>query len=515
MRPGGTRSRYRGALGLGLALASLPAAAQITPLTGQNLLYYQGANAHGGSYLAAIGGVVYTDNVQRAASGAGETLLLLGLSGDTSRLGAGLDYHLSSNLALLKYLGGAYKTEPSGYLDGMLALHIVPSFFSWIARDSFSEVQIDPYAPNTPNNLVNLNIFTTGPRFTIRPTLRTSVRLDVLYSYLTSSSAATRYTSIDSHRYGGDLSINRAFSEAANLYLKGHYEKVDFKDQVDNHNYSVGDASAGYQLSDSRTELNLSGGYSQLLIYDVLSTVEGPGGSRETLTTEKFDQPIWLLNLSRLITPSQRIALNVSQQLTDAASSLRLGFDQAVPMVPPPLFATGEPFKQREYGLDWRFQATRTTLNLSVTELQARFLVSSGNNFNSKYANATLTRLLSPVLSCDVGATFGRTEQVGTPTANGGGQSLFVGQSANIWGVVADLRWQVGERLALRFIYAHSDQQGIYADNQIGVTASWSLLGATTTQPAPLAPISPASTQAPTTQGLAPSPIPPASPQPQ
>jgi hypothetical protein len=482
-------------------------------LTGQSLLYSQASNAYGGNYLTAVGGVIYTDNVERTASGTGATQLLLGLSGDTSRESTRLDYHLSSNLAVVKYLGGAYSTEPSGYLDGMLALHIVPSFFSWIARESFSEVLIDPYAPTTPNNLVNLNIITTGPRLTLRPTLRTAVRLDALYSYLTSSSAATQYTSIDSHRYGGDLRIERAFSERASLYLKGHYEKVDFKDHVDNHNYSVGEATAGYQLSDSRTAFDLSGGYSQLHIYDVLSTVQGPGGSRETLTTEKFDAPIGKLILSRLITPSQRIALTVSQQLTDNVSSFRLGFDQPVPTAPPSLFATDEPFKQRQYALDWRFQAARTTLNLSLQEWQARFLLDSANNYNNKWANATLTRLLSPVLSGDVGVSFGRDEQVGTPSTNGG-QPVTTGQSANTWSVLTDLRWQVGERLALRFIYTHSEQQGVYKDNQVGVTASWALLNKTaTTQLAPLTPIAPASTQSPMEQPAPQSPILPANPQ--
>src|SRR5579864_7637213 len=145
MWPGWLRRGCRAAPALGLALAAVPAIAQISPLTGQSVLYYRPSNAYGGNYLTVIGGVIYTDNVERTASGKGEALLLLGLSGDTTRQGTGLDYHLSSNLALLKYLGGTYQTEPSGYLDGKLAFHIVPAFFSWIARESFSGVQIDPY----------------------------------------------------------------------------------------------------------------------------------------------------------------------------------------------------------------------------------------------------------------------------------------------------------------------------------------------------------------------------------
>ena len=187
MRPGGPRPRYRGALALWLTLVTIPATAQVTLLTGQNLIS-QAAYAYPGEHLAVDGGVIYTNNVQRTFSGTGETLLLVGLTGDTSHEGTRLDYRLASNLALLKYLGGTYGTEPTGYLDGTAYLKLVPGFFTWIARETYTQVQIDPFAPVTPNNVENVNYITTGPRFTMRPTLRTSVTLDALYSYLASSS---------------------------------------------------------------------------------------------------------------------------------------------------------------------------------------------------------------------------------------------------------------------------------------------------------------------------------------
>jgi hypothetical protein len=496
MRPGGPRPRYRGALTLWLALVTVPATAQVTLLTGQTLLS-QSASNYAGNHLAADGGVIYTDNVQRAQGGSSQTLLLLGLSGDTSREGTRLDYRLASNLALLKYLGGAYSTEPTGYLDGTAFFKIVPSFFTWIARETYTQLQIDPYAAVTPNNLENVNYITTGPRFTMRPTLRTSVTLDALYSYLSTSSPSPQYVNIDNHRYGGDLRIDRAFSEAASLYIKGGYEKIDFKDQVNNNNFSRSDASAGYKLSDGRTELDISGGYSQVRVYDVLTTVEGIG-SRESRQTETFDTPIWALDLSRLITPSQRVALTASQQFTDAAAAFRLGFDQAVPTFPPQRAASGEAFKQRAVGLNWHFQASRTSFGVGISEFQERYVMTTGNDRNAKLANALLNRQLSPVLSLDIALTYEDQEQVGAATSTGG--ALTVGQSSKTYGALTDLRWQIGERLALRFLYAHSRQNGVYSDNQIGVTASWGLIGAQTPTgqafPA-LTPVSPLSTQSP------------------
>ena len=498
MRPGGPRPRYRGALGLWLTLVTVPATAQVTLLTGQNLMS-QSAYLYPGNHLAVDGGVIYTNNVQRTANGAGETLLLLGLTGDTSGEGGRFDYRLASNLALLKYLGGAYATSPTGYLDGTAFLKVLPGFFSWGVRETYTQVQINSYAPVTPDNLENVNYITTGPRFTMRPTLRTSVTLDALYSYLASSSSSPRYVNIDNHRYGGNLKIDRAFSEAASLYIKGEYEKVDFKDQVENNNFSNGSASVGYKLSNGRTVFDISGGYQQVHVYDVLTTVEGPGGSRETLKTEKFDTPIYALDLSRLITPSQRVALTASQQFTDAASAFRLGFAQAAPVYAPSRTASGEAFRQRQFGVNWHFQASRTSLAIGLAEYKEHYVLTTANDRDVKQANALLIRQLSPVLIWDIGVSYQRQEQVGAPPPTGGTE-IVAGQTAKTYGALTDLRWQVGERLALRFIYTYSKQSGVYSDNQIGVTASWAFIGAQApmTQAFPaLTPVSPLSTQSP------------------
>jgi hypothetical protein len=496
MRPGGPRPRYRGALGLWLALATAPAAAQISPLTGQSLFYQQAAGPQTGDYLAAIGGVIYTNNVERTANGSSDTILSVGLSGATSGESPRLDYHLTSNVALLKYFSNAFPTRPTGYLDGLAALKIVPGFVSWIVRETYSQVQIDVFAPVTPENLVSVNYITTGPRFTLRPTLRTSVTLDALYSYLSTSSPSPQYRNFDNHRYGGNLKIERAFSEAASLYLKGHYEKAEFKDQVDNHNFSLADGAAGYKLVNGRTVFDISGGYSRLQVYDVLTAVEGVGGGRESLETQKFDEPIWAVDISRLITPSQRLALTAAQTFTDFASAFRLGFDQPVPTIAPPQSANSYVFKQRVFAVDWRFQAARTSLDIALADTKQRYLVATaaGYNLDTKSANALLARQLSPVLVWDIGVSFERREE---PATQPSGVAV---QSSKLWGALTDLNWQVGARLALRFIYAHTSWSGVYSDNQVGVTASWALIAAqgNAAQPYPaLSPIAPVSTRAP------------------
>jgi hypothetical protein len=509
MRPGpGSRPRCRGAFALALTLTALPVAAQVGPLTPQSLFFQQASNARSSDYLAADAGLMYNDNALYGGGGGGSALALLGLSGYLSHFGTRLDYHLDSNIAAIKYFSGDYSVEPTGYLDGEAIFKIVPGDFAWIGRETYTQLLIDPLAPTTPNNLENLNYITTGPRFTLRPTLRTSVTLDGTYSIVTSGSQSylagspsSQYVNLDSHRYGADLKIARAFSSAASLYLKGSWQKVEFSDTTVNNDFTLGQGSAGYHLENGRTVFDVSGGYAQLRVYDLLVYEQSVIGVLQSRQTQTIGEGIWALDLSRLIAPNQRVALTASQQLADAATYFQTGFDTPVPTAAPPILAAGNPFIVRSYGADWRVQEARTTFNVAVRYASydypfgASNLGNNGlptttlptNNSDFKLANVLVARQLTPTLNWDVGAYFQHQDIVDAPAVSTTGE-------------ITNLRWVVG-RLGLRFVYAHDLLTGGYKDNQFGVIASYTLFGARTsaqqeTAPA-LSPFSPLSTQSP------------------
>jgi len=439
------------------------------PLTGQSLFFNQASNAQANS-LAVNAGLLYTSNATYTANATNATLALVGLSGNITYQGPRLDYHLLSDISVAKYLNGTFPTEPSGSLDAGAQLQIVPGFFSWIVQNTYSQVLINPYVPVTTNNLENINNFSTGPRFTLRPTLRTSVTLEGTYSYV-SGSAPAGFVNIDSQRYRGSLKAERAFSSTSSLYVRGSYEKVDFKDQVDNNNFSLGEAVAGYSLSDARTALDISGGYSKVRVEDVLVPVHSIIGVVEERETQTSGGLTWNFNLSRLITPSQRVALFGGQQYTDAATALRASFNQPGSGIAPTQLAAGGPFQGRTFGAGWHFEALRTRLDVSVASSRTRYLVISPltPNTNAKFANVALARQLSPVLTWDIGATYQRWNNIG-------GQAPINGQASwNMFTAFTSLQWRVGERLGLRFFYQRSSQFGV-GSNQVGIMASYDLI---------------------------------------
>jgi hypothetical protein len=463
-----------------LALAALPAAAQIGPLTHQNLFFDQASNAHQGNYLAADTGVIYTDNVTRVQNGPGDTLALLGLVGDISRQGPRLDYRLASDLALVKYLRSNYQTQPFGYLDGSGDLWIVPGFFSWTGRDTYTQTVIDAFAPVTPDNLESVNYTTTGPRFTLRPTLRTTLTLNGTYSYMNSSSKSPLYVNIDNHRYAGDVTLSHAISNSSSAYITGSHEKVEFTDTADNSNFRQDQGLAGFKVEAARTALDLSGGYTKLH-ESVLATVQTLRGPRELPQSQVPGGAVWRVELSRQISPASRLSLHAMEQVTDAANLFRLNLDQPVPGSAAARLTTGDPFTDRELGASWRFAAARTSFTLGYLDIREHYKIHPTSDRNVKDASALLGRQLSPVLNWDIGAVFWR-------------QEFAIGGSSNTVNAITSLRWQIARQLDLRFLYAHSalTPHG-YTENQVGVIASYAFIGGTQ-----------GSTQQPGTQPAAP-----------
>jgi hypothetical protein len=446
----GPRADVTLGLGLWLAFAALPVTAQIVgtvgPLTSQTLFFDQAANIHGNNYLEAEAGLVSTDNATLAQNGPGDTLAVVGLAADTSRQGSNLDYHLDSDLALVEYLHEDFPTRPQGYLDGGAELKVVPGLFSWTVRETYSDLVLNPLLPVTAENLESLNYASTGPSLTFRPTLRTSVTVDATYSYVNSGSIAPGYVDLDNHRYAGDVRIDRAVSNSSSLYVSGSSLQVDFSERTINESFDEYDAFAGLLFVDARTIADVAVGYDRLRIAGLTPS----GGA-------------YRVALSRLISPRQRLFLHAVQALSDSANLLRLNVDQPVATSAPIQLATGDAMTFRSLGADWRFQAQRTSLDLSVSDNSQRYRLTPIFNNDIKVADILLARQLTPTFDAIIGVDFEHQH------------FAEVGPQRQVNALTA-LRWQVGERLGLRLLYAHDTLTSHGNANQVALTAYYGLI---------------------------------------
>jgi hypothetical protein len=473
--------RLRLALGIMLACVSGPLWAQTTgPISIQSLFLNQATNAHGGDWLEANAGLLYTDNVTLTPQGSGDGIALIGLAGNTERLNAPrLDYHLNSDIALARYFKGQYDTQPYGYLDGYGEFKIVPGTFSWIARDTFNQAILNPVEPATPDNLEGINNFSTGPRFTIKPTLRTTVVLDGTYSYIDSSSKSPDFVNIDSQRLGADLRIDRAFTNTTSAYLTGSYYKVEFKDKVNNTDFDYASGLAGLRFGNARTIFDVAVGYNKAhlngtptvttypiprprLLGDTVIEAAAIAAATTTTPEENPSGSTWQANISRLISPTQRVAIHGLKQVSDAANLFRINLDQPVPGNGQSHLATGQPLTHREYGATWTFDNTRTTLSVNGLYYSDHYSLTPTSDHEAWQLNSLYARQLTPSLNWDLGLLYSH-------------DSYGFG-SQHTWNGLTSLRWRVGPKVGLRFFYAHVQvSPNGYTNNQVGVVASYAL----------------------------------------
>jgi hypothetical protein len=469
-----------GRLGLGilLVLFSVTARAQtgVGPVTIQSLFLNQSSNAHQGNYLEADAGALYTDNVNLTPTKSSDTLGLIGLVGNTERVNAPrFDYHLDSDIALVKYFNGAYETQPFGYFDGFGEFKIFPGTLSWIGRDTFTQLVIDPFQPATPDNLETINYITTGPQLTLKPTLRTTITADATYSYVETNSKSPQYVNINNYRLGGDLKIERAFSNLLSAYVSGTYSDVRFSNTVENTDFAYEQGTAGINFGDARTVLSLSGGYTVAQLKPTTNqplplprlhlgflplmdlAVPPPADTQNPSGTD------WSVSLSRLISPTQRLAFSAVKQITDAANLFQLNLSQPVPGNNQTQLANGQPFTYRTYSGTWTYDTGRTKVTLNGLESTARYSLTPQLNHDTDALNGLIARQLNPSFNLELGTLYEH-------------DTYSVGFSQHTLNLVTSLRWQVGPKIRLRFFYTYTDvSPNGYTDNQIGVLASYAL----------------------------------------
>jgi len=216
--------------------------------------------------------------------------------------------------------------------------------------------------------------------------------------------------------------------------------------------------------------LDVSGGYTKLheVAPTIVQTIRGP---RELPQAQTPSGAVWRVELSRQTSPSSRLSLHATKQVTDAANLFRLNLDQPVPSSVADRLTTATLSTDRELGAsgDLRRRAPRSH---SATWTSASATRSTHLRPQREGRERTPRRQLSPVLNWDIGAEFER-------------QDFAFGGRSNTVNAITSLRWQIARsRLAfsIRPLRTHAAR---YAENQVGVTASYAFLEGTagSTQP--------------------------------
>jgi len=290
-------------------------------------------------------GVAETDNVTLVpANKVSQTMAIADLDFDYKQQTRLFDADAKGDFSYLDYLQNAYGSQLIGRFDGTANVAIVPERLTWAVQDDFGQSTLDPFTPTTPNNLENVNYFSTGPDLTLRLGSTSFLNLSARY-------ARTEYETspFDSNRLQGSVAWGVQLSALSTVSLNADTEHVFFANTTLNTDFDRTNAFVRYVLQGSRTDLTVDLGATRVTEDDTSTT----GGHAK-------------IQLGRKLSSAAKLTLSAGRDLTDAStnfSTLQSGAIGVVGTAPAPV--TSASYTSNYASADWRYERNRTTIDIS------------------------------------------------------------------------------------------------------------------------------------------------------
>ncbi len=291
-------------------------------------------------------GIGETDNVNLSSTNPkAQTIAAANVDFGLKRTGSRLDAAALGNFTDLDYLQGAYSNQVLGRFDGLATAKLWSDRLKWVLADDFGEEQTDPFAAITPVNLQRVNILSTGPDLTLRPSYATFVNLDARYSRISYQTSP-----FDGHNLLGSAEIGRQLSELSRVSIVVGAESLRFDNTTLNTNYDRRAVYGRYLIEGARTSIDAQLGVTQA--NDVERWKSGP---------------MVRLELTHKMSPFSVLSLSGGRENTDSSGSFsNLSSGAAGGIVVAPVTQTTSNFL-RDYGsAGWRFARLRTNLALTA-----------------------------------------------------------------------------------------------------------------------------------------------------
>jgi hypothetical protein len=335
-------------------------------------------------------GIGETDNVNLSATDPkSQTIAATDLDFDLRRTGSRLDASALGNFTDLDYLQGAYSNQVLGRFDGLADAKLWSDRLNWVVADDFGEEQTDPFAAVTPVNLQRVNVFTTGPNLTLRPSYSTFVNLAARYSQVTYQTSP-----FDGHDLVGSAELGRALSPLSSLSLVVQAEQQHFDNTIVNTDYDRREAYGRYLIEGARTSIDAQLGATQ--------ANDTPAASWKT-------SPLARLTVTRRVSPFSVITIAGGRDYTDAAnsfSSLRAGAGGGIAVAA--VSQTTANYLHNYGSAGWEFSRLRTSIGLTANWERDTYDVQSVYDATRTDLGLNLGRALTPALSVNVTGTVDR-----------------------------------------------------------------------------------------------------------
>lgn len=259
---------------------------------------------------------------------------------------------------------------------------LVPERFVWVFQDDFGQGSRNPYSSSSPDNVENINYFTTGPEWTLRFGDVMGATLEAKYSNVWYEDSPN-----NSDRFSGGLMLFHSFSPTSRAYVRGSYDDVQFDSGALAPDFTQTDLLAGYTVQGGRTNILAEAGYSELAT---------------DLDTQ--DGPMFRLHIERSFTASLRGQLRLGQEFNDAARDIRSQGDFGTNS--DGVLANGQAYEDRYVEAVLRFNKNRTELRGGVEYHDQDYFAVGALDRERTQFDATLQRQFGRQWSGSLNAQF-------------------------------------------------------------------------------------------------------------
>lgn len=246
-------------------------------------------------------GAEYSDNATLVEMDQRDELGLSWLAGASlQQSSSAIDADVSVGIEYSDYRNDTFSDETFGSLRADLEWRPMPGVLHWELQNYFTQTARDAIAPETPDNRINANAFSTGPNLIARLGPTTT-----LESHLRRSEYYFEDTDLDSNRNMISAAWMRALRPQLDVSANVAYEEADFPDS----------AGLGFDRLDYFARIDSRRGRSQIVADMGATNIDRDAG-------DDLDGFLGRVFVRRQVGVNTQIDLEASSQYTDSGVDL-------------------------------------------------------------------------------------------------------------------------------------------------------------------------------------------------
>jgi hypothetical protein len=435
---------------LGTNLRSFRLGAQGLPLTLVVTLALSSAAAAETLTYGVDAGIAETNNVNLAPMNeVSQTMAVVDMDFDVKQLTRLFDLDAKGNFTDLDYLQHAYGNQLVGRFDGTGKFALIPERLTWVVQDDFGQQALDPFTPQTPNNLENVNYLSTGPDVALRfggtSFLNLSARI---------ARAQYETSPFNSNRVLGDAAWGFQLSPASTISLNADTERVLFENTLVNTDFDRTNAFVRYEIQGARTSFSADLGGTQI----------EQGGTSTSGALAR-------VQLTRTISAAAKLTLSAGRDLTDGSTSFSTLPAGAIGIVgTAPASLTSASYTSDYGSAGWQYVRNRTTVGVTGRWEKDVYRDASQFDLTRGGAEFSVERRMTPDLTAQLLGRYYKTNYphavllVGTgaivPNEFGVTTGDVIGASDYADALVgASLSWRHGRAMEVRLRVEHTSRE--------------------------------------------------------